>query len=132
MAAYARAIAAPAITELRARVDRAAALLDEAGNVYHLADLLAAAAYAALCMGGDRDAMEYVARATPITRGLDNPFLWMLLRGNLGLAALLTGDANAACQAFREELTLLSRAGVASVRIRGASRPRRGLRHPRR
>jgi predicted ATPase/class 3 adenylate cyclase len=106
MAAYARAIAAPEITELRARVDRAAALLDEVGNVYHLADLLAAAAYAALCMGGDRDAMAYVARATPITRGLDNPFLWMLLRGNFGLAALLTGDADAACQAFREELTL--------------------------
>jgi hypothetical protein len=30
----------------------------------------------------------------------------MLLRGNFGLAALLTGDADAACQAFREELTL--------------------------
>jgi hypothetical protein len=57
-------------------------------------------------MGSDRDAKEYVARATPTTRALDNPFLWMLLQGNSGLAALLTGDTDAARQAFREELTL--------------------------
>jgi predicted ATPase len=106
MATYARAISAPEITGLRARVEHAAALLDDVGNVYHLADLLSAATYAALCMGGDRDAKDYVARATPTTRGLDNPFLWMLLQGNSGLAALLTGDTDAARQAFREELTL--------------------------
>jgi predicted ATPase/class 3 adenylate cyclase len=106
MASYARAMAAPDITELRARVDCAAALLDDVGNVYQLASLLAAAAYGALQMGGDRGAKEYVARAIPTTRRLDNPFLWMLLQGNLGLAALLTGDADAACHAFREELTL--------------------------
>jgi predicted ATPase/class 3 adenylate cyclase len=106
MAAYARAMAAPNITELRARVDQAAALLEDVGNVYHLADLLAAAAYGALQMDSDRDAMEYVARATPTTRAVDNPFLWMLLQGNLGLAALLTGDTDAARQAFREELAL--------------------------
>jgi predicted ATPase/class 3 adenylate cyclase len=106
MAAYERAIAAPDVAELRARVDRAAALLDHVGNVYCLADLLAAASYAALQMGSDSDAKEYAARATPTTRRLDNPFLWMLLRGNVGLAALLTGNTDAARQAFREELTL--------------------------
>jgi hypothetical protein len=106
MAAYARAMAAPEITELRARVDRAAALLDDVGNVYYLADLFATAAYAAIQMDSDRDAKEYVARATATTRALDNPFLWMLLRGNFGLAALLTGDTDAARQAFREELAL--------------------------
>jgi hypothetical protein len=83
MASYARAMAAPDITELRARVDCAAGLLDDVGNAYQLASLLAAAAYGALQMGGDRDAKEYVARAIPTTRRLDNPFLWMLLQGNL-------------------------------------------------
>jgi predicted ATPase len=106
MAAYAQAMAAPNITELRVRVDRAAALLEDVGNVYYLADLFAAAAYGALQMDGDRDAKAYVARATATTRELDNPFLWMLLRGNFGLAALLTGDTDAARQAFREELVL--------------------------
>jgi predicted ATPase/class 3 adenylate cyclase len=106
MAAYGRAIAAPEITELRTRVDRAAAVLEDVGNVYYLAHLFAAAAYAALQMDGDRDAKEYVARATPTTRVLDNPFLWIFLRGSFGLAALLTGDTDAARQAFREELTL--------------------------
>jgi hypothetical protein len=106
MAAYARAMAAPDITELRARVDVAATLLDDVGNAYFLADLFIAAAYGALCMGGDRDAKEYIARATPTARALGNPSLWMLLRGNFGLAALLTGDTDAARHAFREELTL--------------------------
>ena len=106
MAAYARAMAAPDITELRARVDLAATRLDDVGNAYLLADLFTAAAYGALSMGGDRDAKEYIARATPTARGLGNPSLWMLLRGNFGLAALLTGDTDAARHAFREELTL--------------------------
>ena len=57
-------------------------------------------------MGSDRDAMEFAARATPPTRALSDPFVWMLLRGNLGLAALFTGETDAARQGFREELTL--------------------------
>ena len=65
----------PAIAELRERVDRAASLLDEVGDVYHLADLLASAAYGALCMGSDRDAKEFVDRAIPIARELDNPYV---------------------------------------------------------
>ena len=56
MAADARALAAGSDPELRERVDRAAALLDEAGNVYNLAELLSAAAYQALRLGSDRDA----------------------------------------------------------------------------
>lgn len=106
MAAFARAMASAAIGELRERVSAAASLLDEVGNVYHLADLLASAAYGALCKGADRDAREFVGRAIPITRDLENPYLWMLLRGNFGLAALFTGDTDAADEAFREELTL--------------------------
>jgi hypothetical protein len=65
MAAFPKAMAAASAAELRVRVDRAATLLHETGNVYLLAELLAAAAFAALCRGSDRDASEFVARATP-------------------------------------------------------------------
>jgi predicted ATPase len=106
MAVLSKAMAASTIAELRERVDRAAALLSDAGNAYHLADLLASAAYVALCLASDHDAKEFVDRAIPTTRALENPYLWMLLRGNVGLAALLTGETNAARDAFREELEL--------------------------
>ena len=91
---------------LRADVERAARLLEQAGNIYDLAGLLADSAYAAVCLGRDRDANELVARAAPITRELDNRYMWMLLQGNIGVAALMTGDIDAADQAFREELRL--------------------------
>jgi hypothetical protein len=39
-------------------------------------------------------------------RGLEHPFMWMSLQGNLGLAALLTGDSDTARDAFRQELVL--------------------------
>jgi hypothetical protein len=103
-AAFAKAMAASTIAQLRERVDWAASLMDEAGNIFRLADLLASAAYVALGLGADRDAKEFVDRAIPPTRALDNPYLWMLLRANFGLAALLTGDTDSARDAFREEL----------------------------
>jgi tetratricopeptide (TPR) repeat protein len=106
MAVFAKAKTAPTIAELRERVDRAAALLDQAGNMFFLAALLSGSAYVALCMGSDRDAKELVDRATPLTRALDDPYLSGLMHGNAGMAALLTGDTNAAHHAFREELVL--------------------------
>ena len=106
IAEHTRAIAATSAADLREHVDRAASLLEAVGNVYFLADLLASAAYGALCYGSDGDAMDFVKRATPITRALDDPYSWMLLCGNTGLAALLTGDAGHAAEAFRQELTL--------------------------
>ena len=105
--AYVQACVAPTIAELRRRVDRAASLLDEAGNVYQLAGLLAgAAAYTALTLGRARDATEYIARALAFVRELDEPFIWMVFRGNQGLAALLTGDTDTAEDAFCDELRL--------------------------
>jgi predicted ATPase/class 3 adenylate cyclase len=101
-----KAEGASTIADLRRRVDRAASLLEKVGNTYDLASLLANASYAALCAARDRDAKELVHRAGPIARELDSPYVWMLLRGNLGLAALLTGDTETARQAFREELGL--------------------------
>jgi hypothetical protein len=97
---------AASAAELRERVDVAASLLEGVGNVFNLAGLLAAAAYVALCEGSDDHASELVGRAVPIVRELDNPYLWMLLRGNFALAALLTGDTDAARDAFEEELRL--------------------------
>ena len=106
LAAFAKAMDADSAVELRERVGRAAALLDHVGDVYHLADLLTSAAYVALCQGSDVDASALISRATPIVRQLENQFLWTMLRGNFALAALLTGDADTARQAFREELAL--------------------------
>ena len=37
----------------------------------------------------DHGAKDFVGRAIPIARGLDDPFTWMLVRGNVGLASLL-------------------------------------------
>jgi len=106
MAAFGKTMAAATIADLRERTDQAASLLEEAGNVFFLANLLASAAYGAMSLGSDRDAKELVERAVPIARSLDDPSLWMMVDGNFGLAALLTGDIEAARDAFREELRL--------------------------
>ena len=105
-ASRAAARAASTITELRARVDWAAALLNDVGNLFDLGYLLTSAAYVALCKGCDRDARDFVERALPVVRELEHPFMWMNLQGNLGLAALLTGDSDTARDAFRQELVL--------------------------
>jgi hypothetical protein len=101
-----KAAAVSDLPELRERVDRAALLLEDVGNVERLGQLFCNAAYNALIMGGDRDAREFADRAAPIVRDLDNPGTWMDLCGTTGLAALLTGDTDAARDAFREELEL--------------------------
>jgi predicted ATPase/DNA-binding SARP family transcriptional activator len=114
-----KAIAASSIADLRERVDRAASLLTDVGNVHELANLLTAAAYAALCLGSERDATDFAARATPIARAADNRFVRMINSGNLGLAALLTGETDAASQAFREELRLCREMVVRPVVFEG-------------
>jgi hypothetical protein len=102
----AKARAAPTATERRARVNTAASLLNEVGNIFDLANLFNSAAYRALVAGCEDDARRFVERAMPIARPLDNPLLWTTLWGNLGLACLLTGDTEAARDAFREELSI--------------------------
>jgi predicted ATPase/class 3 adenylate cyclase len=101
-----QAIAASSIADMRERVDSAASLLNDVGNVHDLARLLNDAAYAALCLGGDRDATDFATRASAIASVLDSRFSRMINSGNRGLAALLTGDTATASHAFREELTL--------------------------
>jgi predicted ATPase len=114
-----KAIAASSLADLRERVDTAAALLTKVGNVHELAGLLTAAAYSALCLGSEQDAAGYAARATPITRALDNPYAQMINSGNLGLAALLTGEPDTAAQAFREELELCHEMVILPVAFEG-------------
>ena len=106
MAAFAATVAAPTLAEWRERIDQAAALLDTAGNDYHLARLLAAGIGMALGFGSERDALALVERATPLVRALDDPQSWSFLLGNSGLAALLTGDTDAADDAFRQDLRI--------------------------
>jgi hypothetical protein len=101
-----KAIAASSVADLRERVDVAAPLLTDVGNIHRLASLLTSAAYAALCLGSARDAADFAARATPLARALAVPFEQMINSGNAGLAALLTGETDAASRAFREELRL--------------------------
>ena len=101
-----KAIAATSIADLRERVDSAASLLSDVGNVHQLADMLSSAAYAALCLGSERDATDFAARATPLARALDSRFVRMINSGNVGLAALLSGETDTASHGFREELTL--------------------------
>ena len=114
-----KAIAASSIADLRERVETAASLLTDVGNVHELANLLTAAAYAALCLGSELDATVFAARATPITRALDNRYTRMINSGNHGLAALLTGETDTALQAFREELTLCRETVVRPVAFEG-------------
>jgi hypothetical protein len=118
-AASALAMAAQSVAELRKRVEVAASLLDRAGNVHDLADLLASASYAALTRGSDHDAIAFVGRAIPLAERLDVPFLWMLVRGNSALAALLTGDIDTARHGFREELKLCRELVVLPVAYEG-------------
>jgi predicted ATPase/class 3 adenylate cyclase len=105
-ASRAKAVAASSIDDLRERVDEAARLLADVGSSHQLARLLNDAAYAALCLGSERDATDFAARAAPLARALDSRFEQMITSGNLGLAALLTGDTDAAARAFGDELGL--------------------------
>jgi hypothetical protein len=114
-----KAIAASAIADLRDRTDQAASLLTEVGNVHQLANLLTSAAYAALCLGSVHDATDLAARATPIARALDRPFVQMINSGNLGLAALLSRDPDTASCAFREQLRLCRQIVVRPVAFEG-------------
>jgi predicted ATPase len=97
---------AATLDELRRRVDHAASALEEAGNLVQLAGMLGTASYASICMGSPRDARHFVERAITLAGELGDVYSWMVAQGNLALAALLTGDTDAARRAFCEELRL--------------------------
>jgi predicted ATPase/DNA-binding SARP family transcriptional activator len=112
MAAYAAVIAATTLDELRRGVERATTLLDETGNSYHLARVLAAAIGGALGFGSGCDAKAYLERATTLARATDDAHSREFLLGNAGYVGLFTGDVDAADRAFREELELTRQTSV--------------------
>ena len=105
MSAWARVAAAPGAEDFVARVDGAVAALEAIGDAWHIIDVLHMAAMWAVRDGRDHDAIPYIEQAIPLVRGFDEPVLCGL-RGQLGCAALCTGDADAARAAFRYELLL--------------------------
>jgi hypothetical protein len=119
MATWARALACSDPGELPGRVEAAATVLEQAGNLYHLADVFHVAGEQSLCWGRDHDALRYLARATPLVRAIDQPYLWMLLREKAGHAALFTGDTEAARDALSEALRLSRELGVPPVASEG-------------
>jgi serine/threonine-protein kinase PknK len=106
MAAWSRAMAAGSADELRERVEQAALLLEQAGNAYLHASVFQMAGYALLCRGCDREAVRYFQRSAPLVRRLNQPYVWMTLRGKAGFAELFNADTAAAREAFREALML--------------------------
>ena len=119
MAANARAMAAAASPSLRQRVDHAACLLERGRQHLPARDVARDAAYRALVNGDDRDAKELVARAIPLVRGIDSPYL-------LDAAARQPRTGGAADRrhgrapriAFREELALCRQLVVLPLRLR--------------
>jgi predicted ATPase/DNA-binding SARP family transcriptional activator len=105
-AIHVKAPLASTLAELRERVDGAEALLKGVGNVYQLVNLLGTAAYSAIRLGGDQDALELITRAASTAGDTDDASTQMFISGNTGLAALLTGDTDTAQDAFRAELRL--------------------------
>ena len=118
-ASFAWALTASDPAELRNRVESAGALAERVGNVDLLAGLLSSAAYEAVGMRSALDARRFAERALPIERSLNDPFTWMLTQGNLGLAAVLTGDTDAARDAFRDELRLARELAVGTIVAEG-------------
>jgi hypothetical protein len=119
MAEFSLAVAARDTAELRTRVRSAASLLEALDDVIHLANLFASASYAALCDGSDDDAVTFLGRAIPLARELDDANTWMLLQGNIALTKLVTGDIDAAREAFAEELRLCRRSNARPVASEG-------------
>jgi predicted ATPase len=119
MVAWARALAEADPAALTGRVERAAALLDEAGNAFHLAAMYHVVGNRALNGGSDRAALEYCRRAVPLVRELESTYELLLLSGNLGLAELLNGGTEAAGRAFRAQLELVRELGVLPAAFQG-------------
>ena len=88
-AAYATAIAADTIDDLHRCTSRAADLLAETGNVYHLARILAAGAYNGLLFGGSlADAKAYADRAAELLHELHDLQSRAFLLANIGVVAV--------------------------------------------
>jgi predicted ATPase len=106
MVSSAKALATPTFAQRRELIDQAASRLTAVGNHFELVPLFTNAAYSALCEGNAPDAKALLGRAAPLVRAFDHPEARMVFLGNVGVAALLTGDSGSARRAFRDELKL--------------------------
>ena len=95
-----------AVEEGAAALERAAAAASAIGSSRLLAFLYTNAAYNAIKEGRPARALELSERAVPVARRRDDPMILAFVYGNLGLAALFTGDLDRARGAFEEELRL--------------------------
>jgi class 3 adenylate cyclase len=100
-----RALAQP-FSQVTAATAEAEAALRRLGASRTLASFYNSAAYNAIKEGDPEGARPLLERAIPITRELGDPILLILLRGNMGLEALLSGDLDRARVAFADQLRL--------------------------
>jgi hypothetical protein len=112
-------MAARSADELRDGVEQTASLLKGAGNVYHHASVFQMVGYSLLRRGCDDEAKRYLQRSVPLVRQLNQPYLWASLRQKAGLAALFTGDTEAARQAFCEQLAICRQLVIRPAASRG-------------
>ena len=75
---------------------------------------------------------DFAARATPIARALDNPYVWMICSGNLGARRAADRRHRRRSRRVPRGAQALPRAGRPARRVRRPARPRRGRRGPRR
>jgi predicted ATPase/DNA-binding SARP family transcriptional activator len=118
-AAWSKLHAASNVNELREHVDETASLLEVAGNVYHHASVFQMVGYSLLRNGCDDEATRYLQMSVPLVLRLNDRYLWTSLRQKVGLAALFTGDTDAAVPAFREQLALCRELVVLPAASRG-------------
>jgi predicted ATPase/DNA-binding SARP family transcriptional activator len=106
-AAYATAIAADTIDDHHRCTARAADLLAETGDVYHLARILSAGAINGLLLGGSVvDAKAYADRAAELLHDLHDLQSRAFVLANIGLVAVIAGDTDGAETALRQQLAL--------------------------
>jgi tetratricopeptide (TPR) repeat protein len=114
-----RALSSPP-AQVAAELDGASRALREIGSTRQLAGLYSDAAYNAIKEGTPELAGPLLEQAVPLVRELD-PLQVAFVWGNVGLAALLTGDLDRAQAAFCEQLELCRGYGAFWVAAEGLS-----------
>ena len=87
-------------------LEQSADLLARLGNYRAIANAHSAASYVALVEGHVDEAIGYLVTALNAVQRIDDPWQEGMIRGNLGLARLFSGDPKAAAEAFDRQLAL--------------------------
>jgi tetratricopeptide (TPR) repeat protein len=97
----------------------AEAALRELGSARHLLGLYNSAAYNDIKQGRPDAALRALEPAAPIVRALGDPRADIFLQGNIGLAALFSGDYDRARAAFEEQVRLCVMQGDEALAAEG-------------